>query len=75
MSANRNEKLVREYRTLDTVIIEDCQTNVAKANAGKNRYNNIQPYDKNRVVLSNATTDFINASFIRVGFTFNPWDL
>lgn len=67
MIANRNEKLVREYRTLEVALIEDNSMNAAKTNFTKNRYNNIQPYDKNRVVLKSGITDYINASYIRVG--------
>lgn len=42
-------------------------------NEGRNRYSNIFPFDKNRVILpiiAGAPTDYINASWIRMDDTF-----
>lgn len=69
VTSNKNEKLIREYKTLEVALVEDNQMNAGKFNMSKNRYNNVQPYDKNRVVLKNGTSDYINASYIRVSMT------
>lgn len=70
MTANRNEKLIKEYKTIeaDTAILENYSFNAARQNSAKNRYSNIHPFDHNRVVLSmdDGDTDYINASYIDV---------
>ncbi|XP_063696945.1 receptor-type tyrosine-protein phosphatase delta [Culicoides brevitarsis] len=68
MTANKNEKLIKEYKTIeaDTAILENYSFNAARQNSAKNRYSNIHPFDHNRVVLSmeDGDTDYINASYI-----------
>lgn len=70
MTANKNEKLIKEYKTIeaDTAILENYSFNAARQNSAKNRYSNIHPFDHNRVVLSmdDGDTDYINASHIDV---------
>lgn len=70
MTANKNEKLIKEYKTIeaDTAILENYSFNAARQNSAKNRYSNIHPFDHNRVVLSmdDGDTDYINASYIDV---------
>lgn len=72
MTANKNEKLIKEYKTIeaDTAILENYSFNAARQNAAKNRYSNIHPFDHNRVVLrmDDGDTDYINASYIDVNY-------
>uniref|UniRef100_A0A336L4J4 protein-tyrosine-phosphatase n=1 Tax=Culicoides sonorensis TaxID=179676 RepID=A0A336L4J4_CULSO len=68
MTANKNERLIKEYKTIDadTAILENYSFNAARQNSGKNRYSNIHPFDHNRVVLKmdDGDSDYINASYI-----------
>ncbi|XP_060653336.1 phosphatidylinositol phosphatase PTPRQ [Drosophila nasuta] len=59
------EKLAREFKEI-TVVALELSYSAAELGSNKNRYADIYPYDKNRVILDIDTegSDYINASFI-----------
>ncbi|XP_025095997.1 receptor-type tyrosine-protein phosphatase N2-like [Pomacea canaliculata] len=64
------DRLEQEWEALTAYQADPCGTTVAAdaANARKNRYSDVLPYDHSRVILSASTnvsnSDYINASFI-----------
>lgn len=64
---NRN-KLQEEWNMLQKYSPDDTSHGVAERNAVKNRYRDVLPYDRTRVLLSaqdnDKGSDYINASFI-----------
>ncbi|XP_055854134.1 receptor-type tyrosine-protein phosphatase H [Episyrphus balteatus] len=62
---SKRDKLQREFKEL-TVIATDLSFSASETNEYKNRYRDIFPYDKNRVILDIDAdgNDYINASFI-----------
>ncbi|XP_054844181.1 receptor-type tyrosine-protein phosphatase beta isoform X4 [Eublepharis macularius] len=69
LQADSNYLLSKEYEDLkDVGRNQSCDTALLPENRGKNRYNNILPYDTTRVKLSNVDddpcSDYINASYI-----------
>ncbi|KFV96938.1 Tyrosine-protein phosphatase non-receptor type 20, partial [Eurypyga helias] len=61
-----NQEVLKEFMALEHVKpTDDCQTGKAPENQGKNRYQDILPYDKTRVPLG-AKNGYINASYIRM---------
>lgn len=67
----RPDKLAREFRELNLVAL-DLSCSASPMGHQKNRYANIFPYDKNRVILDIDAegSDYINASFIDVKFIY-----
>ncbi|XP_052217144.1 uncharacterized protein LOC127835014 [Dreissena polymorpha] len=68
---NNTTDVFTEFSALSVAsetIKESKNSAIKTANTSKNRYRNMYPYDKNRVILSvigkDIDTDFINASFI-----------
>ncbi|KAH8405215.1 hypothetical protein KR222_011140, partial [Zaprionus bogoriensis] len=59
------EKLTREFKEI-TVVALELSYAASELGSNKNRYADIYPYDKNRVILDIDTegSDYINASFI-----------
>ncbi|XP_017960654.1 phosphatidylinositol phosphatase PTPRQ [Drosophila navojoa] len=59
------EKLAREFKEI-TVVALELSYAASELGSNKNRYADIYPYDKNRVILDIDTegSDYINASFI-----------
>ncbi|XP_039958049.1 phosphatidylinositol phosphatase PTPRQ isoform X1 [Bactrocera tryoni] len=59
------EKLIREYKEL-AFVATDLSYSASEKGSNKNRYTDIFPYDKNRVLLDvdDEGSDYINASFI-----------
>ncbi|XP_074429313.1 receptor-type tyrosine-protein phosphatase beta isoform X3 [Larus michahellis] len=69
LQADSNYLLSKEYEDLkDVGRNQACDIALLPENRGKNRYNNILPYDTSRVKLSNVDddpcSDYINASYI-----------
>ncbi|KAF4010358.1 hypothetical protein G4228_001645 [Cervus hanglu yarkandensis] len=69
LQADSNYLLSKEYEDLkDVGRNQSCDIALLPENRGKNRYNNILPYDSSRVKLSNVDddpcSDYINASYI-----------
>uniref|UniRef100_F7IQM0 Receptor-type tyrosine-protein phosphatase beta n=1 Tax=Callithrix jacchus TaxID=9483 RepID=F7IQM0_CALJA len=69
LQADSNYLLSKEYEELkDVGRNQSCDIALLPENRGKNRYNNILPYDASRVKLSNVDddpcSDYINASYI-----------
>uniref|UniRef100_A0A8C5KWP7 protein-tyrosine-phosphatase n=1 Tax=Jaculus jaculus TaxID=51337 RepID=A0A8C5KWP7_JACJA len=69
LQADSNYLLSKEYEDLkDIGRNQSCDIALLPENRGKNRYNNILPYDASRVKLSNVDddpcSDYINASYI-----------
>uniref|UniRef100_A0A2K6CA67 Receptor-type tyrosine-protein phosphatase beta n=1 Tax=Macaca nemestrina TaxID=9545 RepID=A0A2K6CA67_MACNE len=69
LQADSNYLLSKEYEELkDVGRNQSCDIALLPENRGKNRYNNILPYDATRVKLSNVDddpcSDYINASYI-----------
>ncbi|XP_066489420.1 receptor-type tyrosine-protein phosphatase beta [Tiliqua scincoides] len=69
LQADSNYLLSKEYEELkDVGRNQSCDIALLPENRGKNRYNNILPYDTTRVKLSNVDddpcSDYINASYI-----------
>ncbi|XP_006121625.2 receptor-type tyrosine-protein phosphatase beta isoform X1 [Pelodiscus sinensis] len=69
LQADSNYLLSKEYEDLkDVGRNQSCDIALLPENRGKNRYNNILPYDTSRVKLSNVDddpcSDYINASYI-----------
>ncbi|XP_062989960.1 receptor-type tyrosine-protein phosphatase beta isoform X2 [Elgaria multicarinata webbii] len=69
LQADSNYLLSKEYEDLkDVGRNQSCDIALLPENRGKNRYNNILPYDTTRVKLSNVDddpcSDYINASYI-----------
>uniref|UniRef100_A0A8C4FGE4 protein-tyrosine-phosphatase n=1 Tax=Catagonus wagneri TaxID=51154 RepID=A0A8C4FGE4_9CETA len=69
LQADSNYLLSKEYEDLkDVGRNQPCDIALLPENRGKNRYNNILPYDASRVKLSNVDddpcSDYINASYI-----------
>ncbi|XP_004386500.1 receptor-type tyrosine-protein phosphatase beta isoform X2 [Trichechus manatus latirostris] len=69
LQADSNYLLSKEYEDLkDVGRNQSCDIALLPENRGKNRYNNILPYDASRVKLSNVDddpcSDYINASYI-----------
>ena len=68
MQTNDNQLFLEEFGSID--MNPQYSTDVANLplNRAKNRYNNILPYDHNRVKLSSHkhSTDYINANFCSV---------
>ncbi|XP_021511826.1 receptor-type tyrosine-protein phosphatase beta isoform X1 [Meriones unguiculatus] len=69
LQADSNYLLSKEYEDLkDVGRSQSCDIALLPENRGKNRYNNILPYDASRVKLSNVDddpcSDYINASYI-----------
>ncbi|XP_027535511.1 receptor-type tyrosine-protein phosphatase beta isoform X2 [Neopelma chrysocephalum] len=69
LQADSNYLLSKEYEDLkDVGRNQTCDIALLPENRGKNRYNNILPYDTSRVKLSNVDddpcSDYINASYI-----------
>uniref|UniRef100_A0A8C0BS36 protein-tyrosine-phosphatase n=1 Tax=Buteo japonicus TaxID=224669 RepID=A0A8C0BS36_9AVES len=69
LQADSNYLLSKEYEDLkDVGRNQTCDIALLSENRGKNRYNNILPYDTSRVKLSNVDddpcSDYINASYI-----------
>ncbi|XP_039721950.1 receptor-type tyrosine-protein phosphatase beta isoform X2 [Pteropus medius] len=69
LQADSNYLLSKEYEDLkDVGRNQSCDIALLPENRGKNRYNNILPYDAARVKLSNVDddpcSDYINASYI-----------
>ncbi|XP_017079438.1 phosphatidylinositol phosphatase PTPRQ [Drosophila eugracilis] len=61
----RPEKLAREFKEI-TVVALELSYSASELGCHKNRYADIYPYDKNRVILDIDAegSDYINASFI-----------
>ncbi|XP_034477352.1 phosphatidylinositol phosphatase PTPRQ isoform X2 [Drosophila innubila] len=59
------EKLTREFKEI-TVVALELSYAASELGSNKNRYADIYPYDKNRVILDidSEGSDYINASFI-----------
>ncbi|XP_064536553.1 receptor-type tyrosine-protein phosphatase eta isoform X2 [Drosophila montana] len=59
------EKLTREFKEI-TVVALELSYSASELGNNKNRYADIYPYDKNRVILDidSEGSDYINASFI-----------
>ncbi|XP_054091147.1 phosphatidylinositol phosphatase PTPRQ isoform X2 [Zeugodacus cucurbitae] len=59
------EKVIREYKEL-AFVATDLSYSASETASNKNRYTDIFPYDKNRVLLDvdDEGSDYINASFI-----------
>ena len=71
LQADSNYLLSKEYEDLkDVGRSQSCDIALLPENRGKNRYNNILPYDASRVKLCNVDddpcSDYINASYIPV---------
>nr|XP_048274574.1 receptor-type tyrosine-protein phosphatase beta isoform X1 [Myodes glareolus] len=69
LQADSNYLLSKEYEDLkDVGRNQSCDIALLPENRGKNRYNNILPYDTSRVKLSNVDddpcSDYVNASYI-----------
>nr|XP_036856157.1 receptor-type tyrosine-protein phosphatase beta isoform X1 [Manis javanica] len=69
LQADSNYLLSKEYEDLkDVGRNQSCDIALLPENRGKNRYNNILPYDASRVKLSSVDdepcSDYINASYI-----------
>uniref|UniRef100_A0A8D0G8G8 protein-tyrosine-phosphatase n=1 Tax=Sphenodon punctatus TaxID=8508 RepID=A0A8D0G8G8_SPHPU len=69
LQADSNYLLSKEYEDLkDVGRNQSCDIALLPENRGKNRYNNILPYDTTRVKLSNVDddpcSDYVNASYI-----------
>ena len=67
MRANDNQLFLEEFGTIE--MNPQGSNDIANhaSNKHKNRYNNILPYDNNRVKLkSHGGTDYINASYCSV---------
>ncbi|KAM9072126.1 receptor-type tyrosine-protein phosphatase beta isoform 2-T2 [Megaptera novaeangliae] len=69
LQADSNYLLSKEYEDLkDVGRNQSCDIALLPENRGKNRYNNILPYDASRVKLSNVDddlcSDYINASYV-----------
>lgn len=69
LQADSNYLLSKEYEDLkDVGRNQSCDIALLPENRGKNRYNNILPYDASRVKLCNVDddpcSDYINASYI-----------
>ncbi|XP_029398078.1 receptor-type tyrosine-protein phosphatase beta isoform X2 [Mus pahari] len=69
LQADSNYLLSKEYEDLkDVGRSQSCDIALLPENRGKNRYNNILPYDASRVKLCNVDddpcSDYINASYI-----------
>ncbi|XP_048356636.1 receptor-type tyrosine-protein phosphatase beta isoform X1 [Sphaerodactylus townsendi] len=69
LQADSNYLLSKEYEDLkDVGRNQSCDIALLPENRGKNRYNNILPYDTTRVKLSNVDddpcSDYINASYV-----------
>ncbi|XP_067553438.1 receptor-type tyrosine-protein phosphatase beta isoform X2 [Pseudorca crassidens] len=69
LQADSNYLLSKEYEDLkDVGRNQSCDIALLPENRGKNRYNNILPYDASRVKLSHVDddpcSDYINASYI-----------
>ncbi|XP_048802056.1 FERM and PDZ domain-containing protein 2 isoform X1 [Lagopus muta] len=61
-----NQEVLKEFMALEHVKpIDDCRTGKAPENRDKNRYQDILPYDKTRVLLG-ENNGYINASYIRM---------
>jgi hypothetical protein len=64
--ADDGKELSAEYMTMaDVNCFEPCKAAELRANAKKNRYLNVLPFDFNRVKL-NGKGDYINASLLEV---------
>ncbi|XP_042674550.1 FERM and PDZ domain-containing protein 2 isoform X3 [Centrocercus urophasianus] len=61
-----NQEVLKEFMALEHVKpVDDCRTGKAPENRDKNRYQDILPYDKTRVLLG-ENNGYINASYIRM---------
>ncbi|OXB61371.1 hypothetical protein ASZ78_011993 [Callipepla squamata] len=61
-----NQEVLKEFMALEHLKpIDDCRTGKAPENRGKNRYQDILPYDKTRVPLGESN-GYINASYVRM---------
>ncbi|XP_050832404.1 FERM and PDZ domain-containing protein 2 [Serinus canaria] len=61
-----NQEVLKEFMALEHVKpIDECRTGKAPENQNKNRYRDILPYDKTRVLLGEKN-GYINASYIRM---------
>ncbi|XP_012158439.1 phosphatidylinositol phosphatase PTPRQ isoform X3 [Ceratitis capitata] len=62
---SKPEKILREFKELALVAV-DLSYSASETGCNKNRYTDILPYDKNRVLLDidDEGSDYINASFI-----------
>jgi protein tyrosine phosphatase len=71
MKMNDNQKFMEEFGTIPMVVIDKTRdVATSSVNMPKNRYDNILPYDDNRVKLSfqkyQEGSDYINASYLDV---------
>ncbi|KAK9919918.1 hypothetical protein M0R45_028492 [Rubus argutus] len=63
-------QIIEEFRKINAKAraeLKTCNVALSSANWSKNRYDNVVPFDQNRVVLKDSSTrgrDYINASFI-----------
>ncbi|OXB69970.1 UNVERIFIED_CONTAM: hypothetical protein H355_005902, partial [Colinus virginianus] len=61
-----NQEVLKEFMALEHLKpIDDCRTGKTPENCGKNRYQDILPYDKTRVPLGESN-GYINASYVRM---------
>ena len=67
MRTNDNQLFLEEFGSIP-MTIANLSTDIATsaANKPKNRYNNILPYDNNRVKVKGHGSDYINASYCSV---------
>ena len=75
MQTNDNQLFLEEFGSID--MNPQFSTDVANLplNRAKNRYNNILPYDYNRVKLSSHkhSTDYVNANYLSVSCSSLHW--
>jgi len=55
-----------KYNTIQTIGLNLCKNEGLKVNHNLNRYNNIVPYDYNRIIINSNTNNYINASKIQL---------
>ncbi|XP_053386933.1 uncharacterized protein LOC123542313 isoform X3 [Mercenaria mercenaria] len=64
VSKKAKEDFIEEFQQLPPGLIKPYIDSQRKVNLSKNRYKGIYPYDETRVVLKEADSDYINASYI-----------
>ncbi len=66
MRTNDNQLFLEEFGSINMVPQHSTEVADSNANKRKNRYNNILPYDNNRVKIKSHGSDYINASYCSV---------